>query len=101
MFVLLSGMNGCEIRSNKEQGDGRPDLLVVPFSPKQPAIVIKLKRAAKFTQMEQMCDQAVKQIEDKRYAQGLLNEGYRRILTYGICFCQKHCMVKLAVEESV
>lgn len=101
MLGVLSGMNGCEIRSNKELGDGRADLVVAPFSPKQPAIVIELKRTAKFTQMEQMCDQALQQIEDRRYAQGLLNEGYQRILKYGICFCKKHCMVKSAVEESV
>lgn len=101
MLGVLSGMNGCEIRSNKELGDGRADLVVAPFSPKQPAIVIELKRTAKFTQMEQMCDQALQQIEDRRYAQGLLNEGYQRILKYGICFCKKHCMVKSAVEEPV
>ena len=99
MFGVLSGMNGCEIRSNQEQGDGRPDLVVTPFSPKQPAIVIELKRTVKFTQMEQMCDQALQQIEEKRYAKELINEGYQRILKYAICFCRKHCMVKCVVEE--
>lgn len=99
MFGVLSGMNGCEIRSNQEQGDGRPDLVVTPFSPKQPAIVIELKRTVKFTQMAQMCDQALQQIEEKRYAKELVNEGYQRILKYAICFCRKHCMVKCVVEE--
>ena len=101
MFGLLSGMNGCEIRSNKEQGDGRPDLMIAPFSPKQPAIVIEVKRTAKFTQMEALCVEALSQIEEKNYARDLINEGYKRILKYGICFCRKHCMVKYAVEESV
>lgn len=100
LLGILSGMNGCEIRFNKEQGDGRPDLMITPFSPKQPAIVIELKRTAKFTQMDLMCEQALLQIEEKRYARELINEGYQRILKYGICFCRKHCMVKGAVEES-
>lgn len=98
MLGVLSGMNGCEIQSNKEQGDGRPDLVIKPFSPKQPAIVIELKRAASFAQMEQMCDRALQQIEEKQYTRELLDEGYQKLLKYGICFCKKHCVVKMAVE---
>lgn len=89
-------MNGCSVQSNKEQGDGRPDLLIKPFSPKQAAVIIEIKRTAKFTQMEKMCIEALCQIEEKNYAEDLINEGYERILKYGICFCRKHCMVKLA-----
>lgn len=96
MFGILSGMNGCELHSNREQGDGRPDLMLTPFSPKQPAVIIELKRADRFTQMEKMCDLALQQIEEKRYAQELESEGYHQILEYGICFCRKHCMVKRA-----
>lgn len=94
LFGILSGMEGCEIRSNKEYGDGRPDLVIRPFSPKYPAVIIELKRATTFTQMEQRCDQALQQIEDRNYAAELENEGYRHILKYGICFCRKHCVVK-------
>ncbi len=98
MLGVLSGMNGCEIQSNKEQVDGRPDLVIKPFSPKQPAIVIELKRAASFARMEQMCDRALQQIEEKQYTRELLDEGYQKLLKYGICFCKKHCVVKMAVE---
>ena len=96
LFGILRGMNGCSVQSNKEQGDGRPDLLIKPFSPKQAAVIIEIKRTAKFTQMEKMCIEALCQIEEKNYAEDLINEGYERILKYGICFCRKHCMVKLA-----
>ena len=30
---------------------------------------------------------------EKGYADGLTNEGYEKILKYGICFCQKSCRV--------
>lgn len=30
---------------------------------------------------------------EKEYADGLTNEGYEKILKYGICFCQKSCCV--------
>lgn len=94
LFGVLSRMEGYEIHSNKERGNGRPDLVLLPFHPKNPAIIMELKRAEKFTMMESMCDVALKQIEEKDYATEILDEGYQQILKYGICFCKKSCMVK-------
>lgn len=94
MLGILSGIGGCEVHSNKEQGNGRPDIVLKPFSPKEPAIIIELKRAQKFTQMEKLCENALKQIEEKNYASELIDEGYQSILKYGICFCRKNCRVK-------
>lgn len=94
MIGILSQMTGYEIQSNKEQGNGRPDILLKPFSPKQPAIILELKHAHKFTQMEELCDKALEQIEERKYDTELVDEGYQSILKYGICFCRKNCMVK-------
>ena len=96
MLGILSGMTGYEIRSNREQGNGRPDIVLKPFSPNQPAIIVELKHAHKFTQMEELCDKALEQIEERSYEAELVDEGYRIILKYGICFCRKNCMVKVA-----
>lgn len=95
MIGILSQMTGYEIQSNKKQGNGRPDIVLKPFSPKQPAIILELKRAHKFTQMEGLCDAALEQMEEKRYDAELVEEGYQIILKYGICFCRKNCMVKI------
>lgn len=94
MIGILSQMTGYEIQSNKEQGNGRPDILLKPFSPKQPAIILELKHAHKFTQMEELCDKALEQIKERKYDTELVDEGYQSILKYGICFCRKNCMVK-------
>ena len=94
MIGILSQMTGYEIQSNKEHGNGRPDILLKPFSPKQPAIILELKHAHKFTQMEELCDKALEQMEERKYDAELLDEGYQSILKYGICFCRKNCMVK-------
>lgn len=87
-------MTGYEIWSDREQGDGRPDIVLKPFSPNQPAIIVELKHAHKFTQMEELCDKALEQIEERSYDAELVDEGYQIILKYGICFCRKNCMVK-------
>lgn len=94
MFGILSGIGGYEIISNREQGNGRPDLVLKPFQPKQPAIILELKRTQKFSEMEKLCKEALEQIEERNYAAELVEEGYQSVLKYGICFCRKSCMVK-------
>lgn len=80
--------------SNKERGLGRPDIVLKPFDPKRPAIIIEVKRADNFSQMTELCKQALKQIEEKKYAAELETEGYEIIRKYGFCFCKKTCMLR-------
>lgn len=77
----------------RESGNGRTDILLKPYDEKKPAVILELKYAEKFTQMEEKCKEALNQIDEKGYADGLTNEGYEKILKYGICFCQKSCRV--------
>lgn len=95
LMGLLGGMEGYRLESNRERGQGRADLVLCPFDPKKAVIVIEVKRAVSFTQMEQVCNQALRQIEDRQYAAEFLREGYHKVLKYGICFCKKSCIVKL------
>ena len=90
----FSGLEGYELISNKEAGDSRPDIVLSPFTPKQPAIIIEIKVAKKFPQMDALCDDALRQIEEKNYAAELEAEGYQKIIKYGICFCRKTCSIK-------
>lgn len=58
-----------------------------------PAVIIEIKQVKKFTQMEDGCREALRQIEEKRYADGLLEEGYEKVMKYGVCFCRKSCRI--------
>lgn len=93
LLGLLSSLEDYEILSNRESGNGRPDILLKPYDEKKPAVILELKYAEKFTQMEEKCKETLNQIDEKGYADGLTNEGYEKILKYGICFCQKSCRV--------
>ncbi len=95
LLGLLGGMPDYNKFSNRESGEGRYDIVLKPDDEKQPAIILELKRALKFTEMENMCYRALQQIEDKHYDESLLNEGYTFIKKYGVCFCRKSCMVKI------
>lgn len=46
--------------------------------------------------LETACGEALKQIEEKKYADGLKRLGMKRIIKYGIAFCGKECMVAMA-----
>lgn len=93
---ILSGLQDYEILSNREAGNGRPDILLKPYDELNPVVIIETKFTDKFSSMEKKCEDALQQIENKAYAAGPLDEGYKTIRKYGICFCKKSCMVKTA-----
>ena len=92
---LLSGFKGYTLKSNRESGDGRPDIMLLERRRCELAIVIEVKDTKIFTQLETLCDEALAQIEDNRYESELKHEGYKRVIKYGIAFCRKSCMVKM------
>ena len=91
---LLSGFKGYTLKSNRESGDGRPDLMLLERRKHKLAVIIEIKATKEFTKLEYWCDEALRQIEDNRYEKELINDGYQNIIKYGIAFCKKSCMVK-------
>lgn len=91
---LLKGCNHYTVTSNRESGNGRPDILFKHLSVRGQAVIMELKVVKEFDRMEEGCDGALKQIEEQNYAAVLHKEGYRQIRKYGICFYRKECMVK-------
>lgn len=94
LFGLLSGLKDYEIKSDRESGNGRPDILLLPYDEQRPAVVLELKYAKKITEMEPLCIEALTQIRENRYCKDLSADGYESILSYGICFCKKTCKVR-------
>lgn len=92
---LLRENKECAVRSNRESGNGRPDLVVYTLSVRGMAIIIEIKAAKKFEEMEAGCDAALAQIEEQNYQEEWRRIGYRNIIKYGICFYRKECMVRV------
>ncbi len=95
LLGLLGGLQEYEKLSNRESGEERYDIVLKPYDERKPAIILELKRVKRFTEMENMCQKALQQIEDRHYDAELLDEGYMFIKKYGICFCKKSCMVMI------
>ena len=94
---LLSGFDNYSVKSNRETGNGRSDIFVLERRERELAVVIEIKVASKFNDMSTKCDEALKQIEDKNYEAELKNDGYQKVMKYGVAFYDKSCKVK--VEE--
>ena len=94
LLGLLRPLQDYKILSNRESGNGRPDIVLKPYNPRKPAVILELKHVKRFPQMEAGCEEALRQIEERGYEEGILEEGYRDVISYGICFCKKSCLVK-------
>ena len=99
LMGLLNGMQDYYAYSNREAGDGRYDICLKSLDVTKPVIIFELKVAASFKEMAQRSAQAVRQIEMKHYEEGLIQDGYEKVLCYGIAFYKKNC--KISVVEKV
>ena len=91
---LLRPMGNYIVQSNRESGKGRPDILVRYPSVRGKAVILEIKVARTYQELEKKCDEALRQIEEQKYEEGLRQEGYQDILKYGVAFYRKECMVK-------
>ena len=91
MAGLFVGL-GYSVDSNKESGLGRFDIRVKDRKNRR-FMIIEVKKADSATQMNEACDEAIKQIVDKGYAKAI-EPGYERNLCYGVAFFQKSSMIK-------
>ncbi len=95
LLSMLMGTRDYRAKSNREEGDGRPDIVLYPENPPDPAYIFEIKIRKKFNEMQDGLNEAFIQIRDKRYEDGILEDGYAGAVSYGICFCRKSCIVGL------
>ena len=88
---ILAG-TGCAVKSNREHGEGRSDVVVYNMEKRQVAI-FEAKYAKTLDGLEASCDAALQQIEDRQYAKDFADD-YDDILCYGIAFYKKRCLVQ-------
>lgn len=95
MIGLLSHMDGYIVKSNRETGDGRCDIYIKPLSIFDKAVIIEIKVCDKPKELFTKPQDALQQIEDKKYAYELNESGYEDIIKYGMAFYRKDCLIKI------
>ena len=93
LLGLLQNQDSWLVKSNAETGEGYSDISIQ--TPERTGIVIELKYADDGN-LETACSEALKQIEEKKYAEGLKRRGMKKIMKYGIAFWEKECVVAMA-----
>jgi hypothetical protein len=93
MLGVLSGIPNYDLKSNRETGLGRCDIVMKHRSGRGKAVIFELKHTTEMEEIQKKRDEALKQIVDGKYAKELGNSCYNDIIKYGIAFCKKSCEV--------
>ena len=85
--------DGYEVKSNRESGEGRFDIMVIPYEIDETAIIIECKHSKNKAVLKKESEDAAKQIIGMNYQQGLKDEGYDNVIGFGISFFKKQCYI--------
>lgn len=94
MMGVLGNMRDYLVKSNREGGNGRSDIMVRNLDVSCPPMVLELKVSETYKGMEEACDRALAQIREKEYGSWLPEEGYTEVWNYGISFYRKQCRIQ-------
>jgi len=89
--MLVSLSDNYEVKSNKESGFGRYDVMIIPKDILRHGIIIEFKKIDELSKesIEEATQKALKQIEDKKYESELLSKGITNIIKLAIVFKNK------------
>lgn len=90
--------NRYSITSNREAGEGRYDIQLMPRDTTEPGILIELKAAKDCSdaELKALAHTALQQIVDKKYNTAMSAMGVKNIFQYGVAFSGKK--VEVAAE---
>lgn len=97
---ILSQSENYLVKSNRESGNGRSDIMVKSPSLRGRSFVLELKVSDSIDDLEDDAEKALQQIYDKKYMDKLKEEGYRNIDCYGISFYRKDCEVRFGKQRN-
>ena len=86
-------LNDYEIKSNREEVKGGC-VIILKAKKNKPSFVIEFEYTKDNEQLETLVNEAVKQIEDKQYDDGLSG----KVIYIGLVYCGKDVMMKWKIR---
>ena len=87
MAGLLTNIGGYRVQSNRESGNGRPDIVMYTANiRKGRVIILELKLAESIADLEAAAGRGLAVIEGQRFAEPFWLEGYPSVLEYAVWF---------------
>lgn len=96
-FAGIFAGAGYNVESNRENGEGRSDIIVQDYAGDR-AAVFEVKYSNTLKELSGDCSKALAQIDERMYAEEL-EEDYSRVVCYGMSFYKKRCLVKKKQTE--
>ncbi len=96
---ILSQSENYLVKSNRESGNGRADIMVKSPSLRGRSFILEVKVSEDINDLEDDAEKALGQIYDKKYAEELYAEGYKKVDCYGISFFRKDCEVRFGTGQ--
>ncbi|MEM7403252.1 MAG: AAA family ATPase [Myxococcota bacterium] len=92
--ILSHVVDDYRVRSNRESGDGRCDIMLIPANLNLPGVIMEFKQASTQQELEQAAQEALAQIRAKDYSAEFVDHPAKGILQLGIGFSGKHTQVR-------
>ena len=92
LFLWLSP--GYQVKSNRESGYGRYDIMIIPQDKSKLGFIIEFKKTRKKETLESAVKSALAQIEEKKYEIELMDRGIKNIKKLAIVFNGKEVTIK-------
>ena len=91
---ILSQSENYLVKSNRESGNGRCDIMVKSPSLRGRSFILEVKVSDDIDDLENDAGKALEQIYERKYMEELRAEGYKKIDCYGVSFFRTDCEVR-------
>lgn len=82
------------VRSNRESGYGRYDIMLIPHDKNLRGIIIEFKKKNDKETLEQCAERALEQIHNKQYVAEMTSLGIPKVVCFGIAVYKKEILLK-------
>jgi hypothetical protein len=94
MGLLLWISPEYQVKSNRESGYGRYDIMIIPADPSKLGFIIEFKKVRRNETVESAVESALKQIEERKYETELVEKGIENFKKLAVVFEGKEVTIR-------